>query len=190
VRSTLAPRTLVLALLSLTVAAAGAYYATRGKLDVPTPSATLATQDGWTGKSAPEFALQSLDNRTVHLSGFRGKVTLVNFWATWCAPCRVEMPYLIGLRDTYRNRGFEIVGVSMDDNDRAKVEKFVHDMHVSYPIVLKDASVGDAYGGVRFLPQSFLLDRDGKVLAHIVGMLSKEEYEAQIVQALHRPTGT
>jgi len=190
VRSALAPRSFALAFLGLTVVAAGAYYATRGRLNVPQPpAATFATQDGWAGRTAPEFALQSLANRTVHLSDFRGKVTLINFWATWCAPCRVEMPYLVGLRDKYRDRGFEIVGVSVDDNDRAKVEKFARDMHVGYPIVLKDATVGDAYGGVRYLPQSFLLDRDGRVLAHIVGMLAKDDYEAQIVRALHRPSG-
>ena len=172
-------------ILGLSIAAAGIYYGTRGNVPTATlPPTPIAAQDGWTGKVAPEFALQSLENKTVRISDFRGRVTLVNFWATWCAPCRVEMPSLVALRNAYHNRGFEVVGVAMDDDDRAKVEKFVHDMHVGYPIVLKDTSVGDAYGGVRFLPQSFLLDRDGKVLAHIVGMRNKDEFEAEIRRVL------
>jgi len=73
----------------------------------------------------------------------------------------------------------------MDDNDRAKVEAFTREMRVGYPIVLKDSTVGDAYSGVRFLPQSFLLDRQGRVVAHIVGMISKDDYETEIVRALH-----
>jgi thiol-disulfide isomerase/thioredoxin len=183
------PTLRIIVVLGLSVVAVGLYFGTR---DVSAPNVSAkpsSVHDRWTGKVAPEFALQSLDNRTVHLSDFRGKVTLVNFWATWCGPCRVEMPALVALREKYRNPGFEVLGVAMDDNDRAKVENFAYDMRVSYPIVLKDASVGAAYGGVRFLPQSFLLDRQGKVLAHIVGMLNKDEYEAEIVRALHRPTG-
>lgn len=177
-------------LLGLGIAAAGIYYGTRG--NAPTsvvPATPVTAQDGWTGKMAPGFALETLDNRTVKLSDFRGKVTLVNFWATWCAPCRVEMPSLVALRNAYRSRGFEVVGVAMDDDDRIKVATFVRDMHVSYPIVLKDTSVGDAFGGVRFLPQSFLLDSDGRVLAHIVGMRDKGEFEAEIVRALRHPAG-
>ena len=171
--------------LGLSIAAAAIYYGTRGA--VPTtavPPAPLAARDGWTGKTAPEFVLKSLDGESLKLSDFRGRITLVNFWATWCAPCRVEMPALVALRDAYHGRGFEVVGVAMDDDDRAKVAAFVHDMHVGYPIVLKDASVGKAYGGVRYLPQSFLLDRDGKVLAHIVGTRDKDAFEAEIVRAL------
>ena len=179
------PTLRLVGILGLSIAAAGIYYSTRGNVPTASLSSTpIATQDGWSGKTAPEFALQSLDNKTVKLSNFRGRVTLVNFWATWCAPCRVEMPALVALRNAYHKRGFEVVGVAMDDNDRAKVEEFVHDMHASYPIVLKDASVGVAYGGVRFLPQSFLLDRDGKVLAHIVGMRDKDAFEAEIRRVL------
>lgn len=179
------PTLRLVAILGPSIAAAAIYYSTRGNVPTASPPSTpIATRDGWSGKTAPEFVLQSRDNKTVKLSNFRGRVTLVNFWATWCAPCRLEMPALVALRTAYRTRGFEIVGVAMDDGDRAKVEAFVHDMNVGYPIVLKDASVGDAYGGVRFLPQSFLLDRDGKVLAHIVGMRDKDAFEAEIRRVL------
>ena len=181
----LTPTLRLATLFGASIIAAGLYYGTRNNVSAPTIApAEIATQDGWAGKMAPAFTLQSLNNKTVHLSDFRGRVTLVNFWATWCAPCRVEMPWLVALSNAYRARGFEVVGVAMDDDDRAKVEAFVRDMHVGYPIALKDGAVGDAYGGVRFLPQSFLLDRDGRVIAHIVGMREKSEYEAEIVKAL------
>ena len=146
-------------------------------------SAPDALEDGWAGKPAPEFALRSLDGKLVRLSQFRGKTVLVNFWATWCAPCRVEMPWLAALYDRYRGRGIEIIGVAMDDGDRDRVVKFVHETRVGYSIVLKDQAVGAAYGGARFLPQSFLVGPDGRVLAHMIGIRSKENLQADIVSA-------
>jgi len=151
-------------------------------------SIALTPPDRWVGRTAPEFSLRSLDDRLVHLSDFRGRVTLVNFWATWCAPCRVEMPSLVNLRAKYRDRGFEVIGISNDDNDRRKVEDFVKEMNADYPILLKDGSVDDAYGGTRFLPQSFIVGRNGKVIAHIVGMRSKDELQAEIEHALSPAT--
>ena len=148
------------------------------------PIAPDAIEDGWAGKPAPDFALRTLDGKVVRLSEFSGKTVLVNFWATWCAPCRVEMPWLAAFYGQYRSRGLEIVGIAMDDGDRDKVEQFVRETHVGYRIVLKDDAVASTYGGARFLPQSFFVGPDGHILAHMIGMRSKERFEADIVAAL------
>lgn len=145
-----------------------------------------AIEDGWAGKPAPDFALRTLDGKLIRLSQFRGETVLVNFWATWCTPCRVEMPWLAAFYDRYRGRGFEIVGVAMDDGDRDKVAEFARDSHVGYTILLKDDAVAASYGGARFLPQSFFVGPDGRVLAHTIGMRSQQNIEADIVAALRR----
>ncbi len=147
--------------------------------------ATPVEKNGdWTGKPAPEFALHTLDGRSVTLSGFRGKVVLLNFWATWCAPCRVEMPWLVDFNNHYQRQGLEIVGVSVDDGDRDKVATFVGARHVNYTIVLKDEAVSVAYGGLRFLPQTFFIGRDGKITKWTYGVRSKEDFEENIRLAL------
>ena len=146
-----------------------------------------AVDDGWAGKPAPDFILRTLNGRLVHLSQFRGKTALVNFWATWCAPCRVEMPWLAAFYDRYRGRGLEIVGIAMDDGDRDKVAEFARDARAGYTILLKDDAVAASYGGARFLPQSFFVGPDGRILAHMIGMRSKENFEADILAAL--PSG-
>jgi peroxiredoxin len=139
------------------------------------------------GKPAPEFALYTLDGRSVRLSSLRGKVVLLNFWATWCAPCRVEMPWLVDFSRRYQRQGLEVVGVSVDDGDRDRVAAFVRATNVNYTIVLKDKAVSDAYGGLRFLPQTFFIGRDGKVVKRTYGVRGKDEFENDIRQALATP---
>jgi thiol-disulfide isomerase/thioredoxin len=138
----------------------------------------------WTGKPAPEFSLRTLDGRRFRLSSLRGKVVLLNFWATWCAPCRVEMPWLVEFSSRYRGAGLEIVGVSVDD-DGDKVAAFVQARKVDYTIVLKDDAVAGAYGGLRFLPQTFFIGRDGKVIKWTYGVRSKDDFENDIRQVLN-----
>ena len=175
--------------LALIAVAAGLFLRSYSSQGVQSASAiAVSPPDSWVGRTAPEFSLRSLNDKLVRLADFRGRVALVNFWATWCAPCRVEMPSLVNLRAKYRDQGFEVIGVSVDDNDRSKVEDFVKEVRADYPILLKDGSVVDAYGGTRFLPQSFIVGRDGKVIAHIVGMRSTDELEAEIKKALGTPS--
>ena len=150
----------------------------------PAPAASAHINDAWTGKPAPAFLLNTLDGRGVKLSDFRGKVVLLNFWATWCAPCRVEMPWLADFYSRYQGQGLEIVGVSVDDDARDRVAAFVHARNVNYTIVLKDEGVADAYGGLRFLPQSFFIGRDGNIVKQTFGVRGKEDFENDIRQAL------
>jgi peroxiredoxin len=136
------------------------------------------------GQAAPDFTLQSLDGKTVHLSDFRGKGVLLNFWATWCQPCKIEMPWFAELQKQYGPQGLQIVGIAMDDASPDDIGKFAHDLGVNYPILLGKEAVGDAYGGVQFLPATFYIGRDGKVLDKVFGLKGRGEIEDNVKKAL------
>jgi peroxiredoxin len=140
---------------------------------------------------APDFSLDSLDGKTLHLSDFRGKAVLLNFWATWCGPCKIEMPWFVDLQNQYGSQGLQIVGVAMDDGSKEDIAKFAKDMGVNYPILIGKESVGDQYGGVPALPETFLIARDGKIVDKIVGLRGKSEIEDSIKKALEtRPAAS
>src|ERR1700737_5283240 len=136
------------------------------------------------GMEAPDFTLQTLEGKTVHLSDFRGKGVLLNFWATWCQPCKIEMPWFAELQKQYGPQGLQIVGVAMDDAGPKEISKFAHDLGVNYPILLGEESVGDAYGGLPFLPATFYIGRDGKVVDKVYGLKGRGEIEDSIKKAL------
>lgn len=140
------------------------------------------------GAVAPDFTLQTLDGQSVKLSDYRGKAVLLNFWATWCEPCKIEMPWFIDFQKQYAASGLQIVGVAMDDADVKDIAKFAQDMHMDYPILTgKDADrekIADTYGGVQFLPESFYLDKDGKILERAFGLKGRGEIEDNIKKAL------
>ena len=138
------------------------------------------------GSAAPDFALQSLEGKTVHLTDFRGKAVLLNFWATWCTPCRLEMPWFVELQKQYGPEGLEVLGVAMDDAGKDKIAQFAKEMGVNYPVLLGKESVGDEYGGLEYLPTSFYIGRDGKVVARVFGLRSRSDIEDWIKQALSR----
>jgi peroxiredoxin len=133
---------------------------------------------------APDFSLESLDGKTMRLSDLRGKAVLLNFWATWCGPCKIEMPWFVELQNQYASQGLQIVGVAMDDASKEDIGKFAKDMNVNYPILIGKEAVGDQYGGVPALPESFLIGRDGKIVDKIIGLRGKAEIEDSIKKAL------
>ena len=137
------------------------------------------------GKAAPAFALMSLDGKKVSLSDFKGRPVLVNFWATWCGPCKVEMPWFEEFRKQYASQGFEILGLA-DDVDAGKeaIGKVAKKAGVSYPILLTDGKVQTAYGGLDVLPMSFYVDRNGVVVEETAGLGSKDEIEAHIKKTI------
>src|SRR5215475_7630391 len=104
------------------------------------------------GKPAPDFTLESLDGKNVTLSAYHGRAVLLNFWATWCGPCKIEMPWFVELQKEYGPQGLEIVGVAMDDASKDDIAKFVKEMGVNYPILIGKEDVGNQYGGVNVLP--------------------------------------
>jgi thiol-disulfide isomerase/thioredoxin len=136
------------------------------------------------GKPAPDFALQTLDGKTLRLSDFRGKGVLLNFWATWCVPCKVEMPWFVELQKQYASQGLQVLGVAMDDASAEDIAKFAKELGVNYPIVIGKEAVGDAYGGIPFLPATFYVGRDGKVVDKIYGLKSRSDIEDDIKKSL------
>src|SRR5215831_17525003 len=142
------------------------------------------------GKPAPDFTLQTLGGKNVTLSSLRGKAVLLNFWATWCGPCKIEMPWFVELQKEYGAQGLQIVGVAMDDSSKDDIAKFAQEMGVNYPVLLGKEAVGDAYGGVPALPESFFIGRDGKIVDRIIGLKGKGEIEDSIKKALNTQPGT
>jgi peroxiredoxin len=139
---------------------------------------------------APDFSLESLDGSTMRLSDLRGKAVLLNFWATWCGPCKIEMPWFVDFQNQYASQGLQIVGVAMDDASKEDISKFANDMGVNYPILIGKDSVGDQYGGVPALPETFVITRDGKIMDKIIGLRGKAEIEDAIKKALESRPAT
>jgi len=136
------------------------------------------------GQLAPDFDLPTLDGKDLKLSGLRGKAVLLNFWATYCGPCKIEMPWFVELQKEYGPQGFQIVGVAMDDASTEDIAKFAKEMGVNYPILLGKESVGQSYGGVSVLPTTFFVDRDGKLIAREFGLQSRSVFVDHIKKAL------
>jgi thiol-disulfide isomerase/thioredoxin len=137
------------------------------------------------GKVAPAFTLVTLDGKKVSLSDYKGHPVLVNFWATWCAPCKIEMPWFEEFNRQYAAQGFVILGLT-DDVDAGKeaIAKVAKKTGVTYPILLTDGKVQKAYGGLDYLPVSFYVDKNGVVVEETAGLGSKDEIEAHIKKAI------
>ena len=170
--------------------------AAKGELVAVPDSATAQYVSPLNGKLAPGFALDDVSGKKIALANYRGKAVLVNFWATWCGPCKIETPWLVELRDKYASQGFEILGVDteaedlkVDDTagwakDKAAVNKFDAEERVDYPMLLNGDSISTQYGGLDDLPASFFVDRNGKVVAASVGLTSESDIENNIKKAL------
>ncbi len=143
-------------------------------------------------KPAPDFALQTIDGKTLHLSDFRGKAVVVNFWATWCQPCKIEMPWFVELQRQYGPAGLQILGISADEDTSAdELDKFTRDLGVNYPVLLGKEEVEQAYGGIQFLPVTVYVDRQGNVVDKVFGLKGRAEIEDDIKKALGpTPTAT
>jgi cytochrome c biogenesis protein CcmG/thiol:disulfide interchange protein DsbE len=120
--------------------------------------------NGVTHPLAPDFSLTDLNGQTLQLLRYRGKVVLLNFWATWCAPCRSEIPRFVDLQNKYDKQGFEIIGISLDD-DPEMVRAFYQQFRMNYPVAIGDAKLAEQYGGILGLPVSFVIGRDGRIYA-------------------------
>jgi thiol-disulfide isomerase/thioredoxin len=137
------------------------------------------------GTVAPAFELKSIpDGKATQLAGFRGKAVLLNFWATWCGPCKIEMPWLVDLQKKYGDQGLQIVGVAMDDTSDKEIADFAHKMGVNYVVLKGSEKVGDLYGGVDRLPLTYYIDRSGKVVDETVGLASESVIEDAIKRSL------
>jgi peroxiredoxin len=169
---------IVVALVVSAMLAVGVYKSRRS------PGQTKTGEASMKGQLAPDFALQSLDGKTVHLSDFRGKAVLLNFWATWCQPCKIEMPWFADLQKQYAAEGLQVIGVAMDEASPEDIGKFAKDLGVNYPVLVGKEEVGVAYGGVQFLPATFYIGRDGKIVDKVFGLKGRGEIESAIKKAL------
>ena len=146
------------------------------------------------GQMAPPFTLKDTSGHKVSLSDYKGRAVVVDFWATWCAPCKIEIPWLEQFHNEYAGQGLEILGISEDDlypDDKAKLleeKQAIADkatqLKINYPVLIDDASVSTPYGGIDVLPITFFIDRSGKVVASTVGLAPRDQIEADIKKAL------
>lgn len=150
-----------------------------------TPATTTFAGEG-TLRVAPDFTRTDLDGRTLTLLGYRGKLVLLNFWATWCAPCLAEIPRFAAWQTTYGAAGLQIVGVSMDE-EAAPVKRAYEKYHLNYPVVMGDAQLGERFGGVLGLPLSYLIDPHGRIVGRYQGDLNLNQLESQIKSLLRGP---
>jgi peroxiredoxin len=144
--------------------------------------AASAGKGGLSGMAAPGFSLPDLDGRPLDLAQYRGKVVLLDFWATWCAPCRDEIPHYVQWQDKYGGQGLQVIGISMDDGPKP-VREFYREFKMNYPVAVGTEQVAQAYGGILGLPVTFLIDRDGRVAAKYTGAVEMTKVEQEF-QAL------
>lgn len=137
---------------------------------------------------APDFVLKDLHGNQVKLSNYKGKVVLVNFWATWCPPCRAEIPDFISVYEKYKGRGFTILGISVDNTStpggQKMVSNFVAKAGITYPVLLSNNTVANDFGGVYAIPASFLIDGKGNIIKKYIGLLEKQRLEADLLPLL------
>lgn len=144
-----------------------------------------ATESAEAGrKPAPDFTLKDENGTNVSLADYKGKVVLLNFWATWCGPCQIEIPWFEQFEQQYKSQGFAVLGVSMDDEGWPAVKPFIAAHKVNYRILLGNDSVGQLYGGLDALPTSFMIDREGRLAYTHVGLAGKNEYLNEIQSLL------
>ena len=137
-------------------------------------------------RPAPEFTLKEINGGTINSADYHGKVILVNFWATWCPPCRAELPDLIALQDKYKDK-LQIIGLSDDTGPIDDVKTFVKEHKINYPIALATPELESKFGGVMGLPTSFLVNTDGKVMQKHIGLRNPKLYDTEIRALLNLP---
>jgi peroxiredoxin len=152
----------------------------------PLPARAVVKEDSQR-KHAPNFALKDANGKLVHLADYQGKVVLLDFWATWCGPCVIEIPWFTEFQRKYKDRGFEVLGVSMDDDGWKAINPFVAMKKVNYRVLLGDDKTGDLYGGLEALPTTFVIDRSGRIASVHIGLASKKDFEDAIENLLQAP---
>ena len=182
-------RKILLILAGLAVVVAGAALAERNWLSGVRPAA------GPVGKlpDAPQVTLKDLQGNDVALEQFRGKVVLVNFWATWCQPCRIEIPWFVEFQEKYGPRGFAVLGVAMDEEGKSVVEPYVrteefemdgHKLKMNYPVLIGNDDIASQFGGLIGLPTTLVISRDGKIVKRFIGLVNHDlivkEIEGQL----------
>lgn len=134
-------------------------------------------------KLAPDFSLTDLEGRKLNLADYKGKVVLLDFWATWCGPCRTEIPHFVEMQNKYGPEGFQVIGISMDD-DAKPVREFYQQYKLNYPAAVGDDKLAERYGGVLGLPVNFILDREGRIHARHLGATDVSVFDREVKDLL------
>lgn len=161
------------------VAAAVLLSAGCGRVEEKPASASLPVL-----RKAPDWTLKDVDGREVKAADFKGKVVVVDFWATWCPPCRKEIPEYVALQEKYRERGLVILGFSLDELPAAEVKNFGQGMKVNYPLLLADSTTAESFGDIQGLPTAFVIDREGNIRHVKLGLADPAAYEKLIASLL------
>ncbi|MGA2269256.1 MAG: TlpA disulfide reductase family protein [Bryobacteraceae bacterium] len=164
-----------------------AAFLIRGCSSGPRTAKTAPVKPDKDRHQAPDFALKDVNGKTVHLSDYHGKVVLLDFWATWCGPCKIEIPWFMDLERRNKDKGFAVLGVSMDDEGWDVVKPFLSHLGVNYRVVIGNDETAQLYGGVDALPTTFLIDRGGKIAAVHVGLADRKDFEDGVEQLLQSP---
>ena len=135
-------------------------------------------------QTAPDFRLKDASGADIRLSDYKGKVVLLNFWATWCPPCKAEIPWFEEFQGTYGSQGLVVIGISMDEDGWKAVRPYMEATKINYRVAIGDGGLAQKYGGVESLPETLLIDRDGKIAARHVGIVSRSDYESEIGRIL------
>jgi len=126
------------------------------------------------GKKAPDFSLRSIDGKNVKLSDYKGKILILNFFATWCPPCKKEIPDFVKFYKEYKNKGIEIVGVAVGSKEK-NVKELIKKFNIKYPVAMSDGKIEKLFGGIRFVPTTFIIDGKGNIIKKRVGMMGEGE---------------
>jgi len=155
-------------------------------LEAVRAQSTKEEKDKEKDKHAPDFNLKDINGKPVKLSDFKGKVVLLNFWATWCGPCKLEIPWFMEFEKEFKDKGLVVIGLAMDDEGWEVVKPYIEEKKINYRIAVADEATANAYGGVESLPTTFIIDREGRKASVHVGLVSKSDYRNDIVQLLER----